>query len=148
MAHAGNPGFEEWEKEPQLKDLPDGHWREGNRDCKHVNLPLAMVLSDHGRCVARAECFCFFFSLFLFSVGFFSMMLGGVLFLQTWCMCLLVVESGRGRVVYIKRMIAQADLFFWVQRTNELPSSVVFLFLVCFPTDQKVQFCLPGKLKD
>ena len=40
---------EEWEKEPHLQKLPEGHWREGDRDCRHVNLPLAMVLSDHGR---------------------------------------------------------------------------------------------------
>eukprot|EP00913_Durusdinium_trenchii_P011396 g10704.t1 len=45
---------EEWEKEPHLQKLPEGHWREGDRDCRHVNLPLAMVLSDHGRCLSAA----------------------------------------------------------------------------------------------
>mmetsp|Transcript_62843 Transcript_62843/g.150094 ORF Transcript_62843/g.150094 Transcript_62843/m.150094 type:complete len:520 (-) Transcript_62843:24-1583(-) len=39
----------EKKKVPELKE---GHWWEGDRDCRYVKLPLAMVLSDHGRCLS------------------------------------------------------------------------------------------------
>lgn len=35
--------------------LPEGHWMERNRDCRYVKMPLAMILSDHGRCLSAAS---------------------------------------------------------------------------------------------
>lgn len=35
--------------------LPEGHWMERDRDCRYVKMPLAMILSDHGRCLSAAS---------------------------------------------------------------------------------------------
>lgn len=43
------------EKSEKPPKLPEGHWREGDRDCRHVKMPLAMILSDHGRCLSAAS---------------------------------------------------------------------------------------------
>ena len=46
--------IEEGEKGEKVK-LPEGHWMERDRDCRYVKMPLAMILSDHGRCLSAAS---------------------------------------------------------------------------------------------
>jgi len=38
-----------------LPPLPEGHWREGGKECRYVQMPLALILSDHGRCLSAAS---------------------------------------------------------------------------------------------
>ncbi|CAE7198426.1 unnamed protein product [Symbiodinium natans] len=41
-------------KKGMRKALPKGHFWEDDKDCKYVQLPLAMVISEHGKCLSGA----------------------------------------------------------------------------------------------
>ncbi|CAE7310529.1 unnamed protein product, partial [Symbiodinium sp. KB8] len=36
------------------KKLAPGHFWEDDKDCKYVTLPLAMVISEHGKCLSAS----------------------------------------------------------------------------------------------
>mmetsp|Transcript_52114 Transcript_52114/g.113635 ORF Transcript_52114/g.113635 Transcript_52114/m.113635 type:complete len:540 (+) Transcript_52114:48-1667(+) len=38
-----------------LPPLPEGHWRDGGKECRYIQMPLALILSDHGRCLSAAS---------------------------------------------------------------------------------------------